>query len=221
MKKLMLVLGLALSACDSPTVPERLLRDVYEFRLGGGPEEPQVLRWPLGSTVRFFVVGDQNATRTGYLRDALAHGISAWNNAALYGEVVLAEAESIEDADVMLEYSDAVSPLDLGTCLPSGGFAFTTFCLTNDGLNLESYDSRNGAPTDVKFVITVRNTSATDATNVRRLVTHEMGHVLGIAQHSPKVTDLMNAGTLNVDIPSPADRATLQVLYHTRADITP
>jgi predicted Zn-dependent protease len=218
MKKL-LVLALALAACDSPTVPERLLRDVYDFRVR--TPEPMVMRWEIGQTVSVFVVEDANATRTGFLRDAVAHGITAWNNAALYGEIVLAETDDIERADVVVEYSDIISPLDLGSCLPSGGFAFTTFCLTEDGFNLRSYSLRDGGATDVKFVITVRNTSATDATNVRRLVTHELGHTLGIAQHSPKQTDLMYAGTLNVEIPSPADRATLQVLYHTRADITP
>jgi predicted Zn-dependent protease len=215
----LLILALALAACDSPTVPERLLRDVYDFRVR--TPEPMVMRWEIGQTVSIFVVEDDNATRTGYLRDAVAHGIAAWNNAALYGEIVLAETDDIEAADVVVEYSDVISPLDLGSCLPSGGFAFTTFCLTEDGLNLEAYSLRDGGPTDVKFVITVRNTSATDAANVRRLVTHELGHAIGIAQHSPKQTDLMYAGTLNVDIPSPADRATLQVLYHTRADITP
>jgi predicted Zn-dependent protease len=218
MKKL-LVLALALAACDSPTVPERLLRDVYDFRVR--TPEPQVMRWEIGRTVSIFVVEDDNATRTGYLHDAVAHGITAWNNAALYGEIVLPEADDNESADVVVEYSDVISPLDLGSCLPSGGLAFTTFCLTDDGVNLQPYSLRAGGATDVKFVITVRNTSATDAANVRRLVTHELGHVIGIAQHSPKQTDLMYAGTLNVEIPSPADRATLQVLYHTRADITP
>lgn len=218
MKKLLLV-ALALGACDSPTVPERLLRDVYEFRIR--TPEPQVLRWEIGQTVRVFVVDDANATRAEYLRAGVTHGITAWNNAALYGEVVLEEAESIEEADVVVEYSEMESPLDLSSCLPSGGFAFTTFCLTSDRLHLEPYSLHAGGQTGVKYVVTVRTTAATDAANVRRLVTHELGHVLGIGQHSPRQTDLMFAGTLNVDIPSPSDRATLQVLYHTRADITP
>jgi predicted Zn-dependent protease len=79
----------------------------------------------------------------------------------------------------------------------------------------------SGSSGRVKFVVTVRATAATDAVNVRQLVSHELGHAIGIVRHSPKQTDLMYGGTLNRDAPSPSDRATLQVLYHTAPDITP
>lgn len=218
--RILAIACLLMSGCDTPTVPERFLRDVYEFRLL--TPDPQVMRWPAGSTIKLFVVPDADATRTAYLRAAVAHGITVWNNAALYGEFQLAEAGSVEVADVVVEYSLTPSPLDLSSCAPGGGFAYTTFCLDpDDDSRLASYDLRDGTPSNVKFVLTVRSSSATDATNVRRLVTHELGHVLGIARHSPKQTDIMWEGTLNRDDPSPADRATLQVLYHTQPDITP
>jgi predicted Zn-dependent protease len=219
MKKFLLLGLVLLAACDSPTVPERFLRDVYDFRLR--TPEPVTFRWELGSTVKFFVVADNDAARTQYLRDATVHGVEMWNQAALYGEVALAMAESIQEADVVVEYSHVASPVELSDCFPSGGLAVTTFCLTESGTNLKVFPFVSGTGSNVKFVLTVRVTPQTSETDVRRLVTHEIGHVLGIAQHSPKQTDLMFGGALLRDDPSPADRATLQVLYHTKADITP
>ncbi|MGQ0563428.1 MAG: hypothetical protein ACT443_16345 [Gemmatimonadota bacterium] len=217
MKKLLLFALAMFSACDSPTVPERFLRDVYEFRTSQG----LVLRWPVGETVELFVVSrDEAAARTQFLNDAVTHGIRVWNDAAIYGEVTLARASSIADADVVVEYSGTVSPLDLSSCLPSGGLATTTFCLDPGGERLAPYDLRDGTPTNVKFVVTVRTTAATDAAAVRRLVAHELGHVLGIAGHSDTRTHLM-FGNPETDEPQQADRFTLQVLYHTEADITP
>jgi predicted Zn-dependent protease len=73
----------------------------------------------------------------------------------------------------------------------------------------------------VKFIVTIRSQATLDAESVKRLVAHELGHVLGIAQHSKRQTDLLYPGPITRSEPSPADRATLQVLYHTRAYITP
>lgn len=219
MKKILITALVFAAACDSPTVPERFLRDVYDFRLI--TPDPLVLRWPAGSTVKLFVVADADATRTGYLRAAVEHGMRVWNTAALYGEVQLAETTTLGDADVVVQYSQSESPVDLSACAPGGGLAYTTFCLTGDEDHLLPFPLKAGGDSGVKFVLTVRTLSTTDEVTVRRLVSHELGHVLGIAQHSPKLTDLMYAGTLNRDEPSAADRHTLQLLYHTDADITP
>lgn len=219
MKKLLLIACVFAAACDSPTVPERFLRDVYDFRLT--TPEPLVLRWPAGSTVKLFVVDDADATRTRYLRAGAEHGIRVWNSAALYGEVKLVETTTLSDADVVVQYSLSESAVDLSACPPGGGLAYTTFCLTDDEAHLRPFPLTSGGDSGVKFVLTVRSLSSTDEVTVRRLVSHELGHVLGIAQHSLKLTDLMYGGTLNRDEPSAADRHTLQVLYHTDADITP
>lgn len=218
MRKLVL-LACALAACDSPTVPERFLRDVYDFRLL--TPSAKVLRWPVGTTVRVFVTNDVDATRTQWLENGLAHAITAWDDAAIYGEVKLAEVKSVAEADVVVAYSSATYPVETSNCVPGGGFAYTTFCLASGGTQLAVFPLRDGSGGKVKFVVTIRTTAAVDEATVRRLLTHEIGHALGIAQHSPKPTDLMYAGTLARDDPSPADRATLQVLYHSAVDITP
>ncbi|MGQ0813090.1 MAG: matrixin family metalloprotease [Gemmatimonadota bacterium] len=219
MKKLLLFAVLLLTACDSPTVPQRQRAQVYDFRLVA--PELKVLRWPTETTVKLFVVQDEDPTRFQHLEAAVQHGIRVWNNAAAYGEVTLARTNTVAEANVVIEYSTSASPLDLASCPPAGGLAVTTFCLTEDDEHLEPYSLRDGTPTNVKFILTVFTSSGLDAASVRRLVTHEIGHVLGIAQHSPRPADLMAAGTPTRDDPGPADRATLQVLYHTVPDITP
>lgn len=49
--------------------------------------------------------------------------------------------------------------------------------------------------------------------------THEMGHMLGITQHSPNPQDLMYRANTTM-VPMPADAATLRTLYAQPADIT-
>jgi predicted Zn-dependent protease len=207
---------LLLAACESATVPPQL--NVYDFRLI--TPTPKVMRWPTGSTVRVFVVADADATASGWLRAAVQHAVSIWNDGVLYNEVELTIADAIEQADVVVKYSASTAPVDASSCPPAGGLAFTTFCLNSTGEQLQHF-AVNGSASSVRFLVTVRSDVASGETIVRRLVTHELGHVLGIAQHSPNQSDLMYGNTVTRDDLSTVDRATLQVLYHTRPDITP
>ena len=217
LRKLLLMCLLA-TACDSPTVPLRIYGDVYDFRLH---DSRQVLRWPVGTTVHVFTVTDADATHSQYLTDAVAFGASAWNSAAIYGEVQLEVVNSVQDADVVVQYTQAVSPVDASGCVPSGGLGTTTFCAAADGEHLSAFPLRDGSESHVKFLVTIRSIAVTSAEDARRLVAHELGHTLGISQHSPRPTDLMFGGALVRDTPNEGDRVTLQVLYHTDADITP
>ncbi len=209
-----------LVACDSPTVPERLLTEVYDYRLL--TPAPLVLRWPIGTTVRVYLEPNADPAHTAALEAGLAHGIEVWNAAALYREVYLERTEDLQQADAVLVFANTLQPVDVSNCQPGGGLAFTTFCLDpQDNTRLAVFPLRNGGGGRVKFLVTVRNQTVVDAESVRELVAHELGHVLGIAQHSPRETDLLFGNTLTRDTPSPGDRATLHVLYHTRPDITP
>lgn len=218
MKKLLLFC-LLLCACDAPTVPERLRQDVYDFRLI--TPAPKVLHWPVGTTVHVFTVTDADAIQAEWLREGVRFGMNAWNTAALYGEVKFVAVSAVADADVVVQYSLSTSPLNTTNCVPGGGLAYTTFCLDSGGEHLAAFPLRDGGDSRVKFLVTVRSGVATDAEGVRRLVSHELGHTLGLAQHSPLQTDLMYAGVLLRADPNTRDRATLEVLYHTVPDITP
>jgi hypothetical protein len=208
------------AACDSPTVPQRLLTEVYDYRLL--TPQPLVLRWPLATTVRVYVTPGEDAAHTAALEAAFENGANVWNAAALYREVRFERTADLQQADAVLIFSNLLQPVDVSNCTPGGGLAYTTFCLdSQDNTRLAVFPLRDGDGGRVKFLVTVRDQAVLDVESVRRLVAHELGHVLGIAQHSQRPTDLLYAGALTRAEPSPADRATLQVLYHTRPDIIP
>jgi hypothetical protein len=219
MRRILIAAIALLSACDSATVPERSLNEVYEYRLS--TPAPRVLRWPVGTTVRVWVVADADPARTSLLENAFAQAADAWNSAALYGEVELQKTDDIVNADAVLLFSSTPPPVDLSNCPRQGALAITTFCLDMQDQNrLAVLPLLSGGGGRVRFLVTVAAV-VNDAEQVRRLVAHELGHVLGIARHSPRPTDLMYGNTLTTAVPSVADRATLQLLYHTRPDITP
>lgn len=208
-----------LAACESVTVPERASIEVYDFRLLTTP--PSVLRWPTGSTVRIYVHEGTDVARADELRDALRHAVRAWNESVRFGEYRLVVSSMLEASDVVVMWSTDLAPVETSDCSPSGGRAFTTFCLDDSGERLEPFPIPGMNSSSVRFLVTVRTSEAGDAARVRSLVAHEIGHVLGIAQHSPNSVDLMYAGDLLRDVPNVRDRATIQVLYHATPDILP
>jgi predicted Zn-dependent protease len=207
------------AACDSATVPERESAEVYDFRLLTNP--PSVLRWPTGSTVRIYAHQGSDVARADELNDALRHAVRAWNESVRFGEYRVVVSNILEAADAVVMWSTDVAPVETANCIPSGGRAFTTFCLDESGERLEPFPIPGMNSSSVRFLVTVRTSETGDAAHVRSLVTHEIGHVLGIAQHSPNVADLMYDGQLLRDAPNVRDRATIQVLYHATADILP
>lgn len=204
------------AGCDAPTVPARVT--VYPFTLQTSTGDV-VMRWPAGSSIRVGVV--PGGTGEANLVAAVGSGAAAWNAVALYGEYDLVPVSGTADADVLVASSDAPLPVDVSQCPPSGGgFGVTTFCLTSNGRNLQPFPLLQGGGGHVKMIVTVLSTVAADPARAERVVAHELGHVLGIARHSPNAGDLMAANP-TVSEPAPADRATILALYHTPAAVTP
>ena len=214
--------GIVLMAgCESATVPERDRFEVYDFRLRVD-QDTMVLRWPNASLIRVFLNGSATPANGQILTDAFRHGSAAWEATSLFGDFRFSQVSTAEQADVIITWSGSILPVETAHCPPGGGVAFTTFCLTAQRDRLEPFPLRAPAvPGTVRFLITVRETVANDAARVRSLITHELGHVLGIAQHSPNPDDLMFSDPLVRDLPNTRDRATIQLLYQTRAQITP
>lgn len=214
--------ALALAACESATLPERNPADVYDFRLDANP--PLVLRWPSGSTVRVYVAST-DATRRPVLRSALQAGLAEWNRHALFGEYRLAETTELSDADVVLRWTDEASPVIMTGCPPASVRAVTTFCVASedleDGLAIFPLSGADEEPSRVKMIVTILPSQAAIPGRVQMLVTHELGHVLGIGGHSADARDLMYEQELTTSVLSRRDLATIRLLYQLQPQLMP
>ncbi|MEX2281276.1 MAG: hypothetical protein WEE89_02185 [Gemmatimonadota bacterium] len=225
MGKLTAFIGLlctaAVMGCESATVPARAAEQVFEFRLPVNADR-LVLRWPNAARIRVFVQPGLTEPLTELLQSAVRAGAMEWQSVSLFGDYSFALVGIPEQADVVVSWSTAIRPVEVADCTPIGGAAFTTFCLTPEGDRLKPFPLRNStAASSVRFLVTIRESEAINSARVHTLVMHELGHVLGIAAHSPDQQDLMFADPGIRDAPSARDRATVQLLYQTRPNITP
>jgi hypothetical protein len=207
--------ALTTPACDAPTVPPRAAADVYEFRLATSP--PLTLRWPAGALVRVFVVAGGPAGDL--LRVSLQQGADAWNQHALLDEYQLVETSDLARADVLLAWSGATLPVNTDACPRTPGRGVTTFCL--DGDRLYRYPLAGDGAGRVRMLVTIAAQLASEPELTRASVAHELGHVLGIARHSPDSNDLLWEGELSRATPAQRDVATVRALYRTPADVQP
>jgi predicted Zn-dependent protease len=194
---------------------------VYEFRLLTTPA--RVLRWPSGSVIRVHIAAGPSAERTALLESAFINAAARWNALASYGEFQLERAADARQAQVVLSWSDVAPPVDTRGCPPVIRQGVTTFCVDFNTLRLVPYPLVNdpGAPSRITMLVTILATEASSPALVERLVMHELGHVLGLAQHSPNTSDLMWNGEPTASAPSVRDASTVQVLYHVRPEILP
>ena len=219
-------------ACDSPTVPVRVVAYQYAYE---GLGEPVVYRWPVGHTIRVHLVATADPADASALREAFDHAVAAWSDAVLYGQYRFS-ASSLEEADVVLAWSGDPLPLDVSDCAPLPfGLAWTTFCTDSSGTAIDAYPITTGQHRDdgVHMIVHVLRSESAIPGRVAGLVTHEFGHVLGIGTHpcrfdSPGCVagegaheSVMFAGVPERDSPSSADRATVELLYNTNADLLP
>ena len=206
-----------LAACDSPVEPPIDPDDVYGWHL---PGTDLTLRWPTGATIRVFIEPGAPAERAAMLVEAFELDVTQWN-AASRGDYHLEPTASLANAHVVLRWSDTPSVLATAPCAIEPQRGVTTFCLGTPPNRLYRYSTTNGAATNVVMIVTIASFLATDFSVLRRTVAHELGHVLGLAQHSPISTDLMYGGDLTTPFLTHRDIATVRTLYDTRADITP
>jgi len=213
------------AGCDSPMIPGRDTADIYAFELETKP--PLVMRWPAGHTIRVLVNPSTDAGRTALLDAAFGAAASAWNGVTVFGEYRIAQTSEPAAADVVLTWSDVLPPVTTADCPPAITRAVTTFCIDGLGtaeprLRVFPLREANAASTGrVKMLVTVLAAEAANPTTVRRLVAHELGHVLGIGQHSGDPRDLMWRTDPALSGPGRRDIATVLVLYHVRHDVVP
>jgi hypothetical protein len=211
--------ALSLAACDVPTVPART--DVYDYHQDG-----MIFRWTTCSTVRLFVAGDGEAAMR--LRAWTEQAARQWTAGSLFHDYTLVVTDRLERADVVVRSSSTPLPVstpppEQASCSQGGGHAHVVFCidLLEPRLRIMPIiDAEPDAQGRVRAIVTVVATALADTATARRLVLHEVGHVVGVWNHSDDPADVMYGGLLAADELTKADRSTVHALYRTPPNIT-
>ncbi len=202
-----LLVALVALGCESLTAPTRTATYPLD-RLGSG----LTFSWPVVRLpVRYYVAPDAGPTAR-----LVSDGIVAWEQQLLYGEYRGIISTDSSTADVIVRVVGGAPPdvplTDAAPVLNACAGRTRVDSLADDHtiigpLRVRIDWSEDADPSDV-------------ANCLARIVTHEIGHTLGLFAHSADTGDLMNANP-RVRTPSMNDRNVLQILYHTPPDIHP
>ena len=215
-------LALAMVACDAPTYPPAAA--AYDPT---ALSEGKVYRWRSGRTI--VVYADPTSAPTGFdlaatVRDAAAR----WNDATRFGEYRLAVTERASDADVIVRFRAAPPLVDLLGCEPPGGGAGrTAFCTDANPVPVLPLVGTGGGHVKMDVYVDPTGRTAeqlapfglTPQTYFQALVTHELGHVLGIGGHSGDERDVMYGGLILVTSPSDHDVDTVRWVWLQPVDL--
>jgi predicted Zn-dependent protease len=201
--KRILLAALALAGC---TVTEPSRPDPYDFRL---QPDNVVFHWPAERLpVQYY------AQSIDPLRQYVQAGLDLWQSQFLYGEFSGELTNDSAHADVVVVLQGGPPPAATLTNDPP-----VNACDGSTSASLADSSHLAGA-----IRIQVRWFSGFQASDIAnclaRVTAHELGHSLGLLEHSPQNTDLMFAVPI-VREPSDRDRSTVLSLYHTRSDILP
>lgn len=213
--------ALALTGCDAPTWPAEPF--AYDPTL---LTEGLIYRWAPGRTIALYA--DPTSAPAGFdLAAATRAGAERWNSAAQFADFRLVVATRPEAADVIVRFRFAPALVDLGDCEPFGGGAGrTAFCRDETPVRVLPLLAGGGGQVKMDVYVDPEGRTAeqlapfglTPQTYFQALVTHELGHVLGIGGHSDDAADVMN-GFPRVTAPSARDQRTLRWVLRQPADL--
>ncbi|HEU4630842.1 MAG TPA: hypothetical protein VFS08_13910 [Gemmatimonadaceae bacterium] len=196
-------------ACTQPTAPgEAPGYDPTTLTAG------RVYHWPLGADVAVYVAPGMD---DGALRAAFTHAAAAWTASLRYRELRLRVVATPAEADVVLGYLGDAYPVALDVCrgiaIPA---AFTLLCPQGD--SAATLPLRAGGGGRVKIAIVVQRDAVGQPGQLEAVVTHELGHALGIGGHSTAAGDVMYTDP-HAARPSARDAATLRYVLHQPAAV--
>lgn len=200
---------MAAAACEAPEAPVR--PTPYDFRLF---KSDTVFHWPEDRMpVRVY------AEPVGRMVEDVAAGLQQWQRQFLYGELSTVMVTDPADADVLV-FLDGPVPPDV----PPSDDPPRAVCGGYTALPPRDIDGSGNARFTDRLQISVSWSVGEDPTDVvnclQRVIAHELGHALGIFDHSADPFDLMHPEP-SVTLPSPRDQSTILTLYHLPTDILP
>jgi len=194
-------------ACGDIASPERT--DLYEWRLfvpgAGGGTDTLSFHWRQSDLpVRVWV--EDVAGLPGYADRA----IGVWESGFFYREFRGVRVDDSTTAQVLI-FGNSAPNLALGvTRLRS---ALAPECSGATDLDVSEEHTQLRLPIRIFIDPVLPETEPATQTCLALTTIHELGHALGIFQHSPNATDIMFADPA-VELPSELDQGTVEALSH-------
>ncbi len=205
-------LVLALAACTDIISPPRV--DVYEYRLfepDGAELFPAAFRWPRSAMPVKISIAPGDA-----LEPALVRAIGLWEDLFLHGEFRATLVGNAADADILVR--NAVPPALLRASRRLEGLA--PECRGATDFDPVLRDGELTLPFEIYVWSRIGPSGPNLATCYEITMLHELGHALGIFQHSGNVGDLMFGDPVRNGF-SDRDRATAEAVYHLPVTVVP
>lgn len=216
MRRALTALALLLVAGCSDLVSPR--RDgIYEYRLfrpaTGGGLDTLSFHWP-----REFLPVKVWVADASPLRDPTTTAVARWQAAFLYGEFRAVMVSDSNQADIIVR--NQLPPVGSDGLLVERLDMFAPQCRGET----DYFSNTETMTVALPIRIYVWNRFATETpetlTCYRLTMTHELGHAIGLLEHSTNPGDIM-LGDPVVDAISDRDRETVETVYHLRSTLTP
>lgn len=209
---MVVALGGMLAGCDSPsTAPSAFAYDPTSLTAG------QLYRWADGRRVNVYVVP---AVTGPYDLDASVNAaISRWNAVPRGDRFTLQRTNNSAAANVIVFERTSPMPVSPSSCAyaTSGGAGYTYICPVNGrAAVLPLVGTGSTGATTVLVRIDMGRTGSREQFDA--VVTHELGHAVGIGGHSDSESDVM-FGSPRTSTISGRDTQTLRWLLAQAADV--
>jgi predicted Zn-dependent protease len=168
-----------------------------------------VARWPDGARIVIYV--DTTATHGLDLAGAVQSATRAWTTAASTATVSFRTTRVVSDADIIVHVAAAPRLVGTAGCPTPPSFAsgVTFWCPASDSARTLPFV--DGASSRVKMDVSVNPAVVNASTSLVALVTHELGHAIGLSGHSLDAHDVMFA-TPTISVPTARDVITVRWL---------